>query len=377
MRRPLPLLLAFLALVGLLAGCSDDGSGGAAPPTSRTGGAAGATSSTVPAPGRFADAWSTADKETWALSTEPCPRPGFDTARCGVVSRTTDSGGSWTRLARLDVGTSPGGTTDYVSEVHYADAQHGWVYNRSLFATFNGGRRWQRVELGNPVVALESTGQTAYALVGSCGQGVGNCTEPMRLAEGTISTGRWRFVGLGFDLPPTDVGQIVVTRAAVYGVVVRGLEQTFLARTANGRWERRTLPCPRALVAAIEAQDGLVAACRPAAPTGPVELQTSSDGGRTWAVVWQHTFASPLTSLAVTGQGTVVGLENGEVAHSPDNGMVFSTVLQAGVAPTLRFRDAERGTVLAGSSDERRLYRTTDGGATWKAVAPPALTGSR
>jgi hypothetical protein len=288
-----------------------------------------------------------------------------------VVSRTTDGGSNWTRLAQLDVGTSPGGATDSVSAVHFADAQHGWVYQRSILATFNGGRRWQPVDLGNPVVAVESTGQSAYALVGSCGQGVGNCTVPMRLAEGTISTGRWRFVSLGFDLPPTDVGTLVMNRSAVYAVVVRGLEQTFLARTTNGRWERRTLPCPRALVAAIEAQDGLVAACRPPAPTGPVELQTSSDGGRTWAVVWQHTFASPLTSLAVTGQATVAGLENGDVSRSADNGITFTPVLRAGVAPSIRFLDAEHGTALAGSPNERRLYRTTDGGVTWKAVPPP------
>jgi hypothetical protein len=373
-RRPLPLLLAFLALVGsLVAACSDGGSDDAATPTSRTGSAAGATSSTLPAiPGRFVDAWAATDKEIWALSTEPCPRPGSDTARCGVVSRTTDGGGNWTRLARLDVGTNPDGATDYASAVHFADAQHGWVYDRSLFATFNGGRRWQRVDLGNPVTAVESTGQSAYALVGSCGQGVGNCSAPMRLAEGTISTGRWRFVSLGFDLPPTDVGNLVQARSALYAVVVRGLEQTFLARTTSGRWERRTLPCPRALLATIQAQDGLVAACRPPAPTGPVELQTSSDGGRTWAVVWQHTFASPLTSLAVTGQATVVGLENGDVARSVDNGMTFSTVLQAGVAPGLRFLDAEHGTVLAGSPSERRLYRTNDGGVTWKAVTAPS-----
>lgn len=374
MRRPLPLLLASLALVGtLLAGCSGNRSGGAAPPTSRTGGSAGATSTTVPvAPGVYVDAWPASDKEIWALFSEPCPRPGADTARCGVVARTTDSGGSWSRLATLDVGTTPNATTDYVSAVRFADPQHGWVYDRKLLASFNGGRRWQPVDLGEPVVAIESAGTSAFALVGSCGQGVGNCSAPMRLAEGTISTGRWRFVSLGFDLPPTDVGNLILTRSAVYAVVVRGLEQTFLARTGGGRWERRTLPCPRALVAAIQAQDGLVAACRPASPTGPVELQTSSDGGRTWAVVWQHTFDSPLTSLAVTGQATVVGLENGDVGHSTDNGMTFTTVLQAGVAPGVRFLDADHGTVLAGSPSERRLYRTDDGGITWKAVSPPA-----
>ena len=361
-----------MVLLGaLLTGCDDGPSDGAAPPTSRTGGAAGDTTSTLPSPeGRFVGAWS-GEEDLWALTSEVCPRPGADAARCGVVSRTDDSGTSWTRLARLEVG--PGrDTTDSVSAVHFADAQHGWGYDRSLFATFNGGRRWQRVDIGNPVVAIESVGTTAYALVGSCGQGVGNCGAPMRLFEGTISTGRWRFLTLGFDLPPTDVGNFVLSGSDLYAVVVRGLEQTFLARTSGGRWERRTLPCPRALVAAIQAQDGLVAACRPPSPTGPVELQTSSDGGRTWAVVWQHSFPSPVSGLAVTDEGALVGMENGDVVRSDDNGMTFSTVVQTGAAPSLRFSDAKHGTVLAGSPGERQLFRTSNGGVTWRAVPPPA-----
>ena len=371
MRRPSLALVASLVLLGALVACSHHGGDDSAPPTSRTGGAEGSTSSTMAAsPGRFVDAWSSDDKEIWALLSEPCPRPGSDTARCGVVSRTTDGGSAWSRLARLDVSTTGAGT-DFVGDIHIADAQHGWVFNRSLFATFNGGKRWQRVELGNPVVAVVSAGTSAYALVGSCEQGAGNCNGPMRLAEGTISTGRWRYVGLGFDLPQTDVGSLVASPSALYAVVVRGLDQTFLARTANDRWERRQLPCPRALIAVIEAQDGLVAACRPSAPAGPVELQTSSDGGRTWAVVWQHTFPSAVSSLAVTGKATIVGLENGDVVRSVDNGMTFTTTVQAGVAPSLRFLDTDHGTALGGSPGERHLYRTADGGVTWKAVPPP------
>lgn len=373
MRRPSPALVASLVLVSaLLAGCHGDSRHRAAPPTSRTSGAAGATTSTTPrAVGRFVGAWASTDKDLWALTSEPCPRPDADTARCGVMWRTTDGGAAWTRLARLDVGTSSEGTTDSVTSVHFSDAQHGWVYTRTLFATFDGGKRWQRVDLGNPVVAVDSAGSTAFALVGSCGYGVGNCTAPMRLYEGTVATGRWRFLTLGFELPPTDVGNLVVSRSAVYAVVVRGLDQTFLARTGPGRWERRGLPCPRALVAPIEGQDALVAACRPSAPTGPVELQTSSDGGRTWAVVWQHTFPSPVSSLAVAGPATLLGLENGDVVRSVDNGMNFTTVVEAGTAPAIRFSDVDHGIALGGSPNERELFRTSDGGATWRPVPPP------
>ena len=107
-----------------------------------------------------------------------------------------------------------------------ADAAHGWVYDRSLFATFNGGKRWQRVDLGNPVLALDSLGSQAYALVGSCAVGAGNCTAPMRLFEGTIATGRWRFVTLGFDLPPTEAGGTCVC-VIDYGVEVWSMPEVW------------------------------------------------------------------------------------------------------------------------------------------------------
>ena len=223
------------------------------------------------------------------------------------------------------------------------------MYDRSLFATFNGGKRWQRVDLGEPVVALASSGGSAYALVGDCPEGVGDCRAPMRLFEGTIATGRWRFVTLGFDLPPTDTGSLVVSRSGVYALAVgENLDQTFMARTGAGRWERRPLPCPRALVTGIEAEEGLVAACRPPSSSAPVELQTSSDGGKTWAVVWQHTFPSAITSLAVTGQVVVLALENGDIVRSMDNGVAFSSAIQVGAAPGVRFTDGEHGILLAG-----------------------------
>jgi photosystem II stability/assembly factor-like uncharacterized protein len=360
-------------LAGLLAGCHDDGKKGGTSPTSAPGGASSTTAPTAPAtasPGFLAASYAS-DQDGWALSKAPCPRPGANQAQCGVVSKTTDGGVTWAELARLDVPTDDSAGPDFVSELHVADATYGWVYDRSLYATFNGGKRWQSVDLGNPVVALGSLGGQAYALVG-CAAGAGNCAAPTRLAEGTIATGRWRFASPGFDLPSTIGGAVVSSRSAIYALVGDpGRDQILLARTAAGRWERRTVPCPRAIVAAIEAQDGLVAACPPSGAYGPTELQTSSDGGRTWAVVWQQSFDSPPVSLAAAGDAAIVTLENGEVLRSVDNGVHFSTVLRTDGRPGIHFVDAQHGFITTRSPSGGRLFNTRDGGATWRAVKVP------
>ena len=103
-----------------------------------------------------------------------------------------------------------------------------------------------------------------------------------------------------------------------------------------------------------------------------MELQTSSDGGRTWAVVWQYSFAGPVVSLAVTGRAAVVGLENGDVLRSSDNGMSFSPVLHTGANPAVNFSDAAHGILTAGPPGGRQLLRTADSGASWTTLPPPA-----
>src|SRR5579884_868585 len=249
-RRP---LLSVVLLCALLAGCDHHSSNRSGPPTSRTGGSSATTATSAPpSPSNLYSTYFDSDQDGWALTDEPCPRPEAADARCAVVWKTTDGGGSWSRLAALDVPATGAAGPDFVSAITFADARDGWAYDRSLFATFNGGERWQRVDLGNPLVALEVAGSRAYALVATCGFGTGNCTEPMRVAEGTISTGRWRFATVGTALPATDQGTLIASGSSVYAVVGGdGAEPVFLARNSSGRWDRRTAPCPRPLVAPI------------------------------------------------------------------------------------------------------------------------------
>ena len=78
-----------------------------------------------------------------------------------------------------------------------------------------------------------------------------------------------------------------------------------------------------------------------------------------------------MVSLAVTAEAAVVGLENGAVLRSIDNGMHFSAVLQTGGRPEIRFSDVQHGFVTAGPASGRRLFSTKDGGATWRALKLP------
>ena len=362
-RRPLLSVVLFCAL---LAGCDHHSSNRSAPPTSRTGGSTATTATPTPPPSNLHDASFNSAQDGWGLTDEPCPAPAA-AGRCAVVWKTTDGGTSWTRLAQLDVPTGGAAGTDVVDALRFADSEHGWLYDRDLFATFNGGKRWQRVDLGNPVVALGVAGSQAFALVGDCASGAGNCNGPMKVAEGTVSTGRWRFAGVGADLPFTDSGSVIVNGTSVYAQI----GAIFLARTGTERWERRTLPCPRPMAAPITDGDGLVAACLPAIPGGPAELQTSSDGGRSWAVVWHYNFPTALTSLVVTGSTAVVGVDSGDVMRTTDNGLHFTTVLHPGADPALQFTDADHGVVTGGPAGGRQLFSTADGGATWRTLAPP------
>ena len=356
-------------LAGLLAGCHHGSSNRAAPSTTRLSGPT--TSTSAPKPGSGAGvlgAWFSNEEDGWVVADAACPRPPTGASACPVVSRTTDGGSRWEALTPVDVRA-----IDDVTAVRFADEQHGWAFNRALYATFNGGKRWQLVDLGNPVVALEVVGNAAYALVATCGtDGSPGCTEPMRLAEGTVATGRWRYASLPFDLPQTDSGSLVASRSDVYALVTAadGME-FFLARTSAGRWERRTPPCPGAMVRPIIGADGLVAACPRAGSDQSIELQTSSDGGRSWAVVWQYDFPGPLVSLAVTGDAAVVTLDNGDVLRSTDNGRHFGPALHAGDHPEVTFSDPTHGTVTAGPAGHRTIFRTTDAGETWTGVNTP------
>ncbi|HVW34562.1 MAG TPA: hypothetical protein VHL53_18670 [Acidimicrobiia bacterium] len=367
MRRRWVVTLGVLA--GLLAGCHHGPPDRAAPSTTRPSGPT--TSTSAPKPGAGAgvlDAWFSTEQNGWVVADAPCPHPPVGAAACPVVSKTTDGGGRWETLSPIDVGS-----LDEVSDVRFADPQHGWAFNRSLYATFNGGKRWQLVDLGSPVVALEVAGNAAYALVGNCTtSGSDGCSEPMRLAEGAVATGRWRYASLPVELPRTDRGSLVADRSGVYALVTAtdGME-FFLARTSSGRWERRTPPCPGAMVGPIVGGDGLVAACPRAGSGQSIELQTSSDGGRSWAVVWQFDFPSPLVSLVVTGEASVATLDDGDVLRSTDNGRHFGAVLHAGDHPEVAFSDATHGIVTAGLPGHRAIFRTADTGETWTGVDTP------
>ena len=309
MRRAATVLAPLALLCALLVGCDDGSSDGAAPPTSRTGGSevhhldrSRPTAAGSSAPGRRAR------RSLWGLVSEPCPRPGADPARCAV--------GPPQRRRRLDVD---------------APEQARRRHRRSRPTADSGQRgpfRRHHPRLGRTTAASSPPSTAASGGSGSTSanrswpssrghvglrprrrlpRGRRRLPGPMRLFEGTIATGRWRFVTLGSTCRrPTPAARGEPLRRLRPG----GRREP--GPDVHGPHRRRAVGTPPApLPPGPGGGHRSGAGTRGRLPadrhrSAPVELQTSSDGGKTWAVVWQHTFPSPVTSLAVTGQAVVV-----------------------------------------------------------------------
>ena len=229
--------------------------------------------------------------------------------RQGPVRRGVAHHRRWRELDAPAPGSTSGRrahrSADSVSAVHFADPQHGWVYDRNLFATFNGGRRWRAGRSRQP-----GRGRRVVGTVGlRPGRGLRRRASATATPRCGCSRARSPPAGggssnLGFDLPPTDIGSLVVSRSGVYAVGRAGIwSRRSWPGPAAGAGNGARFPAPAPWWRGIEAEEGLVAACRP--PSRPARWscrhrRTAAGPGR-WSGSTRS--PSPVTSLAVTGAG--------------------------------------------------------------------------
>jgi photosystem II stability/assembly factor-like uncharacterized protein len=268
----------------------------------------------------------------WALGAAPCP-----TGDCTVVANTVDGGRHWSTVAAPPAPLAPSGEPG-VTSIRFADAQHGWAFGPSFYATSDGGRSWQRAGLpgrGQRALALAAGAGLVYLAVSPCALGA-ECTQPPTVWVSLVGRPVWQRVPTPLPVAATQV-VIAVRGPAVYILATQvPLDPDFLyaSTDAGQHWSLVQPPC-------VKEQDESLIDVVPVTGSA-VALLCIGDPGRSRAI--KHVF------------------------RSPDAGR---TTVDAGVTPTLGIQSrlaATTGTLLVTSvSSGSWVYRNL-GGQKWETV---------
>jgi len=315
---------------------------------------------------------------------------------CAAVARTGDTGASWVALptppAAYENHFGTGATKPAVSEVRFADALDGWIYGPSLFATHDGGASWQQLDLGGPVVALETSGGFVDAVVSPCpGQQV--CSGSLRLEQAPVTGGAFTTVLTGPTVQTSGGGLPALSLHAPVGFVnlsgVSGIMPAILYATRSlagpGGWHAFPDPCAASAgysLDAFVAPDvvSLYSLCGGQGGAGsiPKEVVRTENGRST--VVGQPPPGGDPEALAATSSGTlVVSAASGasELYRSGDGGATWTTAATFGDGGIgfndLGFTTSTQGVVVHGvpgppTGFASQLLMTRDAGATWQVV---------
>lgn len=374
-----------------------------APPAGAASGPAGG-----PVPPGFGAASVTfvSDSEGFVLGTAPCAK-----APCTSVLRTMDGGATWVGIpAPVTPLAAPGTTPGTVSELRFADPLDGFAFGPGLWTTHDGGAHW--TEPGSlagispyDVSDLVATSSGVYAVVSQWNANPRVPTDTL-LIRGSASGDSFSVIhDFGANV---NVDQLVAGGGVVYALAGDvGTRALSLVRAAGSQVTTTPVlvsgltgsPIDYCSYLTASSASDLLLECGLGVASGSMgfrQLYGSSDGGQSW------------TRLADPGDGA--GTDTGGIADAGGGHAVIATggALSSGLLATtnfaqswslvldipsqqgllegfadLGFEDSTHGVVVfapGGPLNAQRLgvsvpagsgvlYRTTDGGASWAAVA--------
>ena len=316
-----------------------------------------------------------------ALGGVGCAGRSACTARLAV---TADGGAHWRFLTAPDVGlfniagnslTQPSA----VGGVVFADRLDGWLYGPGLYATHDGGAHWSRIALGGDiipslgggVVTMAASSGSTYAVVSPDPFG----GKPEELYKSPADRDAWARAG---RMTATLAILATFGRAAWFASGGGfGAPATRVWATADGvHWHQYPFACPGRYGLqdiAAASPSGLVFLCTGESSAGHTEKEVlrSADGGKT-----EH-LAGPAPQ---GGVGGVIAVPRGSAVitlaaeyflyRSADGGKTWKTVLFYDGGATwssLSYVSGTVGSVVV--SSVQWLLRTTDAGLTWHRIA--------
>lgn len=310
--------------------------------------------------------------------------------------RTDNAGVSWQPVASLPAATTQQGADPSVLFVSRAD---GVVYGATgTYLTHDGGRTWSALSFPG-IVGASSRGAAILLVDGTCAPyglppGQSHCGLGL---ESSPDAGRtWSALGLpagtyGFgQAVEGPAGQVVLGEWRGVGADFEGPGLLAVSTDGGASWTTHSLPCPRGYrlgghlsIDWASATTWLVCSGQGSGGTLGIVIYRSGSLGASWVPESSFALGGPtgvppgapggkLEGLVATSATDAVALEmNGGLVRTTDGGVTWKPVAPAdelgGFRGSLDMVDADYGFVAlwVDAGRYRGLWRTTDGGATW------------
>ncbi len=308
----------------------------------------------------------------WVLGSAPCANPV-----CTSIVRTTDGGRTWAGVPAPTEKLSTDGR-DGLDGLRFADANDGYAFGDTLWATHDGGATWTQSALPGTgsrfAVQLAASNGFVYALI------VPTSTPATagQLYRSPVGTETWTSVLTVTTPAPANLGLDV--QGDNVWVLNPGSSTTLYRSPDDGAtWSHTTAPCNGDFaVGPSAAYTALGCSSDPGAGSAAKTVSVSTDGGQTFT----PTTASPprggvSLSLAVAQPGTLVVASSSGASFlyaTFNGGSSWQTVLDSTTGGQawhdLGFTTAQQGVAIEGdpATAPSQLWITRDGGHFWQPI---------
>lgn len=250
----------------------------------------------------------------------------------------------------------PAPPTAAVSNIRFADGSNGYAYGRELWSTHDDGRTWTQLRLGSRISGLAIADGYAYAVVDRHGH--------ERLMRSPVGADGWTALGGAGHGRLSGLwvqGPTVIVQSGP-SLLVSG-DQGVHFSTMRG--VRRGGDC---------SYDGGPAALWALCSTGtaPDEILLSTDSGNSFRAA-APVPDGPINTFAAASATVAVAAGQGSLLRTTDGGASWSAVAAPSADWTyLGFSDQTHGVAIgnfgAAGHQQYRLYYTTDAGASYHLV---------
>lgn len=318
-----------------------------------------------------------------ALAAGAALQAGGDGVRLGSAQSSTGDARRAAAVAPVGSWMVPTGPPGFSGEVVLHPTRPAWLYLRAggrVYRSTNGGRSWK----SGPPLALKLTALAVDPRNGSIiyagtNDGVLKSTDAGRT---------WRWSGLRPS--PGRSREYADTEGWVYSIAVdptdssnvfavtRGLATRVLSRSHDGgtTWHAVRRSTSRTVIEIHAARSGILYAAGLSSGLNPkpAGVLRSTDGGTTWRGVLGGSW-----SVAVDPDraGTVWAVGELGVRVTRDGGTTWRSPGPAPAGASAIVLDPRRPGTLYLSTGQNRVYRSVDGGRTWRAFGTKAQPGSR